>query len=146
MGFLAGEKVTAGRLNMLQPVPYSETGTTNLVVTTTETAIDGCSITLTTQTDGALYVARAVISHDSTGTTAANVDTRCFLDGSALSGSARWSGTAATDFGEASMLWHGSVGTAGDHTFELMAKGGTSVAVTILAAFTKIEVIVYEDV
>lgn len=146
MPFLAGERVTAGRLNMLQPVPYSETGTSTQTVTTTETLIDGCSITLTTLTDGALYVARAVVTHDSIGTSTANIDTRCFLDGSALSGSARWSSTTATDFGEASMLWHGPVGAAGSHTWDLRTKGGTGVTAQVLGVFTKIEVLIYEAV
>jgi hypothetical protein len=146
MGFLAGERVTAARLNRLQPVPYSATGTTTQTVTTTETLIDGCTITLTTETDGAFYAARAVVTHDSTGTSTTNIDTRCFLDGSALSGSARWSGTVASDFGEASMLWQGPVGAAGSHTFDLRTKGGSGVTTQILGVFTKIEVTIYEAV
>lgn len=142
---LSGEMLTAPRLNRLQPDPYNAVGTSNLALSTTETDITGASITLTTETAGAYYVAQATFSYDITSATTAFASGICQLDGVSLNGNARWSGEVTTDFGEASFMWRGPVGAAGSHTFKLRGSMSSGTGIQILAAFTTLLVTIYED-
>lgn len=146
MAFLAGERITAARLNRLKPAVYSATGSSNLALTTTDTDISGATVTFTTDTDGATYSVIAVFSYDITSATTASTLGVCQLDGTPLSGQSRWSGEVGTDFGMAPQQWTGSVGTAGSHTFKLSASMSLGTGITVLAAFTKLIVTIQEDV
>jgi hypothetical protein len=146
MSYAAGDLLTAGRTNRLQPRTYDATGTSNLALTTTETDIAGATITLTTETAGAIYVVRADFSFDITSATTAFASGVCQLDGVSLSGQARWSGEVTTDFGPASHGWRGVISSAGSHTFKLRGSISSGTGITVLAAFTKIFVTIAEVV
>lgn len=144
MSFLAGERVTAARINRLQPAQYDATGTANLALTTTDTDVAGASITLTTDTNTATYAVTAVFQFDITTATTAFATGSCLLDGVALSGQARWAGANTTDFATGVQVWRGSAGTAGSHTFKLRGSMSSGTGIQILGAFTKIIVTIYE--
>lgn len=144
MGFAAGETPTAARLNLIQCVPYDATGSANLALAATEADVPGASITLTTLTNGAIYVAQAVFQFDITTATTNFATGACYLDGVALSGQARWAGANATDFATGMQIWKGPVGTAGSHTFKLRGSMSSGTGIQILGAFTKIIVTIYE--
>jgi hypothetical protein len=146
MVYLAGERITAARINRLKPAVYNAVGSSNLALSTTETDITGASITLTTETAGAYYVVQATFSFDITSATTSFASGVCQLDGSSLTGNARWSGEVTTDFGEASFTWRGAVGTAGSHTFKLRGSMSSGTGIQVLAAFTTLLVTIYEEV
>lgn len=145
MAFLAGERITAARINRLQPTPYSATGSGNLALSTSEADVTGASITLTTETDGAYYVCHATFAFDITSATTSFATGNMYLDGSAITGSCRWSGEVTTDFGTDTQMWHGAVGTAGSHTFKLRGSMSSGTGIQILGAFTRIIVTIYEE-
>jgi hypothetical protein len=144
MGFLAGETVTAGRLNLIQPATYDATGSTNLALATTEADVAGAAITLTSLTANATYIAQAVFQFDITTATMAFASGVCQLDGSSLSGNARWAAANNTDFATGAQMWRGPVGTAGSHTFKLRGSMSSGTGIQILGAFTKLIVTIYE--
>jgi hypothetical protein len=146
MSYAAGDLLTAGRTNRLQAKTYDATGTTNLALTTTETDIAGASVTLTTETPGAIYVVRADFSFDIASATTAFTSGVCQLDGVSLSGQARWSGEVGTDYGPASHGWRGTIAAAGSHTFKLRGAISAGTGITVLAAFTKLFVTIHEVV
>lgn len=146
MGYLAGERMTAARTNRLQPRTYGAVGSTNLALTTSEQDIAGATVTVTSETPGAIYVVRADFSFDITSATTAFASGLCYLDGAALTGNARWSGEVATDFGPATFGWRGAVGAAGSHTWKLRGVMSSGTGITILAAFTTLTVVIYEEV
>jgi hypothetical protein len=157
MPILAGQTVTAGQLNRMQPTPYYEqAGTPTNLSTTTFVDIGGCSITLTTAAANAAYTVQANFSFD-TVTSVASAPfpyTRGALDvnGVVQSGEARWSeGTTGMDTGDYSMSsksWSGTLAAAGSHTLKLVGAlnsvtGGPVIAST---GFTDITVVIYEVV
>lgn len=149
MSFLAGEIITAQRLNRIQPVPYEEACTAALTATTSTYAdITGCSITLTTNTDNAIYVARAVFDCNvlATSTTILMVG-RMQLDGVTASGIAVYAMDALTR-ATVTMSWKGTVTTAGSHTFKLQGALTSALATggTFQQDDTKIHVTIYEVV
>ena len=148
MAFLAGETITAGRLQRLQPTPYAATGTSNLTLASTETDVPGASITLTSETNGALYVCQAVFSFDIVTDTTDRAEGILHLDGTQVSGNARWAGQDALNFAMAPQQWQGALGSAGEHTLKLRGFRSTDAAgrIDVLGAFTKIQVTVYEEV
>lgn len=146
MAFLSGERITAARLNRLKPTIYTATGDTNLNLTTTPADISGASVTFTTETAGATYNVIAEFSYDIASANTAYTLGVCQLDGVDLSGQSRWSGEVGTDYGMSSQQWSGSVGSVGSHTIKLRASMSAGTGTTVLAAFTKLTVIIQEDV
>jgi len=75
MAFLSGDRLTAARVNHIQPVTYGpaicDASLTRTV--TTYADISGCSITFTTETDLAVVVAHAVFDC-AVGTTSTTTD------------------------------------------------------------------------
>jgi hypothetical protein len=143
---LSGEMLTAQRLNRLQPRPNNAVGSSNLTLSTTETDLTGASVTATTETAGAYYVAVANFAFDISSATTAFALGVCQLDGVSLTGNARWSGEVGTDFGEASFQWRGPVGAAGSHTWKLRGSMSVGTGIVMIAAFTTLIVTIYEDV
>ncbi|MEU2149310.1 hypothetical protein ABZ741_34060 [Streptomyces globisporus] len=150
MPILAGQIITAGQLNRLQPVVYSATGSSNLVLTTTDTDVPGASVTLTTGTANAIYVAHGVFCFDAGGAVTDFGSGILNVDGAQASGNARWSGEVGTDFGTDTQLWTGTLPAAGSHTLKLQGSRSAAPAggiqITMLGAFTKILVTIYEVV
>ncbi len=145
MSFLAGETITAARLNRLQPTTYSATGSSNLTLSTTTTDITGASITLTSEAANAIYVVTATFAFDVVTATTDYAEGKFYLDSVVQSGFARWSGEVTTDYGTTAQQWRGTLSAAGSHTLKLSAsRGSTGGQIDVLAAFTKIVATIYE--
>ncbi|GAA2985375.1 hypothetical protein [Streptomyces fulvorobeus] len=149
----AGGIVTAGQLSRMQPRPhYRQAGSPTTISTTAFTAVDGCSVTLTTTAPNAAYTVQANFSYD-VMTAVAGVYTKgaLFVDGVQQSGEARWTeGTSGSDSGDYDMAgksWFGILAAAGSHTLDLRcglsAAGGASIACT---GYTDLTVTIYEVV
>ncbi|WP_405413941.1 hypothetical protein [Streptomyces rubiginosohelvolus] len=147
MPIYAGQTVTAGQLTRLQPVPYEATGTTNLnPIPVAEADVAGALLSIATTTANAFFVATATFSFDTLVTTSTFAEGRLRVDGVNASGAARWSGPVATDFGSAAQQWSGTLAAAGNHTFQLRAAANSGSDIQLLAAYTKLQVTIYEVV
>ncbi len=149
MAFLSGERITATRINRLQPKVYSAACSAALTATTSTYAdITGASVTLTTDTDNAVYMATAVFDMNvlATSTTILMVG-RMQIDGVTDSGIAVYAMDALTR-ATVTMQWHGTISSAGSHTFKL--QGALTNALATGGAFqqddTKLIVSIYEVV
>ncbi|MEU1775336.1 hypothetical protein ABZ501_20270 [Streptomyces sp. NPDC019922] len=146
MPILSGQVLTAGQLTRLQPRPYDVTASGNLALGTAEADVPGASITLTTLAANAVYVATGTFSFDITTATTAFASGALDVDGTAPSGQARWSGEVGTDFGPAVQQWSGTLPAVGNHTFKLRGSMSAGTGITILGAYTRLIVTVYEVV
>jgi hypothetical protein len=145
--FLAGEFLTADRLNRLQPVDYEAPATAALsVATATYADIPGCSVTLNTTTPNAAFKAWGVFDCSVTTTNAtALIVGRLLVDGVNQNGIAVYAMDTA-DRATIGMVWTGTLGAAGSHTLKL--QGGLTAAVasggSILQSDTKLLVTITE--
>lgn len=147
MPFLAGQRITAARLQRLQPAEYSATGTANVVLTSSDQVLTGAQVTLVSETAGATFVCQGFYSFDITSDTTDYAEGTMYLDGTKVSGSVRWAGANSSNFAMAAQMWRGSLGAAGAHTFDLRAfKSGSTGGIQTLGAFTNLLVTVYEVV
>jgi hypothetical protein len=148
MAFAAGQRVTAGQLNRVQPTPYSApaTGSGLAMTGTTYTDIPGCSVTLTTQAAGATYVAVGVFDASVTTTNASTLMLgHLLVDGSADTGIAiKAMDTADRD--TVTMVWQGTLPSAGSHILKLQGALSAVSAGTgsFLQTDTKIQVTITE--
>lgn len=148
MGFLAGETITAGKLNRIQPATYEEACTAALTVTTATYAdITGCSITLTTQADNATYMAEAVFDSNVTVVSGTSLMVgRLLVDGVTATGIAVYA-MDTTDRATIAMRWRGVLSSAGSHTLKLQgANSGAAGTGVFQQDDTKIQVTIYEVV
>lgn len=126
MALLAGERITAARLNRLQPTTYSAIGTGGPLVGPQSNAdVTGCTVTFTTETAGATYKAWVVIDHDKTTANSSVNFGRLNVDGAnqtATTGSAQ---DALTDRMVAGQNYHGVLAAAGSHTLKVVASPPT---------------------
>ncbi|MET7412525.1 hypothetical protein [Streptomyces rubiginosohelvolus] len=145
MPILAGQIITAGQLNRLQPVPYEVTGISNLnPVPVAEADVPGALLSITTLAANAFFTATGTFSFDTISATSTFAEGRLRVDGANASGAARWSGPAATDFGPAAQQWSGTLAAAGIHTFQLRAAANSGADIQLLGAYTKLQVVIYE--
>lgn len=147
MSFLAGETITAGRLNRLQPVDYDAAATSALAVgNSTYADIPGCSITLTTGAANATYKAWAVLdcSVTAVSTTALMVG-RHVVDGVVDTGIAVYA-MDTLDRATIAMMWRGTLASAGSHTLKLQGALTATVASggSFLQSDTKLMVTITE--
>jgi hypothetical protein len=148
MGFLAGETLTAGKLNRIQPTPYEEACTASLTVTTATYAdITGASITLTTQADNAIYMAEAVFDCNVTGTSTTSLMVgRLLVNGVADSGISVYA-MDTLDRSTIAMRWRGTLAATGSHTLKLQgANSGAAGTGVFQQDDTKLQVTIYEVV
>jgi len=143
----AGALVTADQFNRIQPNTYHASCSSDLVGSVTATAITGASITLTTETDGAVWTAVANFDFDTagSGTTTAG-EGLLFVDGVEAGGKALFQVGAATanDRGTVGQNWMGTLATAGSHTLAL--RGTLPANMEINAGHTRLTVTVFEVV
>lgn len=147
MTILAGEIVTAGRLDRLQSRTYNQPATGNLTFTTTVTDIPGAVINLTTETDGATWEVDGTFDI-SVGTASASVlcEGRLYVDGAMQTGSALKMATVV-DRATVYQQWSGTLATAGAHTFTLRGlRSSGSLNMVVFATHTKLRVEITEVV
>lgn len=144
MPFLAGEIVTAERLNLLQPKVYSARASTALDGPQSFVEIPGCTINFDSLTDNA----RVKVDFQAAirvGTDASRVDVVAQIDG--VSTLPRCSFGAASpavgDVVTAAGVVEESLGSAGNHTIRLVADMDDTQQVDV---YTGLTVTVYEVV
>jgi hypothetical protein len=136
MSFAAGQRVTAGQLNRIQPVDYEADATDLLLMSNTTAAdIPGATVTVTTVADNAAYKVVGVFDAEVlvTSTTGLMVG-KLVVDGTGASGTAVY-GMDTADRATIVMTWTGTLGAAGDHTLKL--QGNLSASISSGARFNK---------
>lgn len=147
MAFLAGDMLTATRANRSQPKTYRAGQTSSLVGPATLADVPGCSITLTTETASAAFVAQCIYDYEITtsngGLSSGNLD----VDGTTQTEFAvfRFNNTSTNVNNRASIAhtYRGTLGAAGSHTLKLVASPSTGHRVFAYSALT---VTIYEVV
>lgn len=126
MPLLAGQIFTADTATNLKTKKYNAVGTGGPLVGPQSNAdVTGCTITLTTLTDGASYTAWIVIDHDKTTANSSVNFGRLNVDGvnaTPTTGSAQ---DAVTDRTVAGQNYQGTLATAGSHTLKVVASPPT---------------------
>lgn len=141
MAFLAGENITAGRLNRLQPKVYSATATATLAASSTDADITGASITLTTEANNATVMVTFFADFDLTGASTATATARCKIDGTAVGPFAEYGAEVTTDRSTSGNTFVTTIATAGSHTIKLV---GTTAASQTITTQTTLSVVVTE--
>lgn len=146
MAILAGEIVSAGRLGWLQPTTYAVTPSGPLVLSTSVQDIPGCSITLTTATANAGFAVTADVDCVvTTVNTTTLIEARLVIDGVDQAGRTTYA-MDTLDRGTVAGLWDGTLGSAGSHTFKLVAAMNGAGAGSIQSSNTKLRVVITEVV
>ena len=147
MPFASGQKLNAARLNALQPTTYEAAASGTLTLGTSLTDVPGASVTLTSLTAGAIYIATAVFDMNIT-TAAAGQLVEGHLDVDGADQAARaLKQMGAVDRATVGQEWRGALTAAGSHTLKLRGlKNGASGVATIVTIHTKLQVTIYEVV
>ncbi|MEU5980140.1 hypothetical protein [Streptomyces sp. NPDC047315] len=144
MPILAGQIVTAGQLDRMQPTPYSAECTAALTGTTTYQPIPGLTITLATETAGARFTAAGVFDCSVTTVHATNL-----MVGKLQINSVDQSGLAihamdTLDRDTVAMSWSGTLGSAGTQTFTLLGVVNAAGGGGLFHINSRLEVVIYE--
>lgn len=121
MGFAAGERVTAGRLNLLQPTTYSAVGTGMITGPATNADVSSTSTAITTVNDNATYKVTAVWDVTLTGSTTSLLTARLNVDGSNVSPLGTYGASVSGNRATITQQYTGTLVSAGSHTFKLVA-------------------------
>lgn len=121
MAFQAGERMTAARLNRLQPKTYSAVGSGTLTGAQSNADVTDATITLTTEVANATYKAWCVWDCITTNTASGTLLARMSLDGSALTPLATFNGPDSGERGTIGQHYSGTLTASGSHTFKLIA-------------------------
>lgn len=144
MSILAGEIVTAARLQRLQPVTYYAQGSGTLVGASSNGDVPSATVTFNTATANAVYVATGVWDIDIVTATTAITTARIAVDGTVQSPLMTYAGEVATDRATVTQTYRGTLATAGSHTIKLVASPPANVQ--IQGANSSIAVTIYEIV
>lgn len=149
MPILAGQIVTADDLNNLKTASYAARATGTLTGIVVNTDVPGATITLTTATNNAVYVAHATFDVDWQGAAAVGnvVVGKLNVDGTLQAGdcNVEQAAGATGDRIPGSQVWRGTLAAAGSHTLKLQASV-PSAQQRILNPHTAIEVTIHEVV
>jgi hypothetical protein len=129
MAFLAGERITAARLNRLQTVTYGAIGSGTVVASSTNADVTSATVTITTEAASAQYKAICVWDYNATGVPGASSTARLAIDGVGQSPLATFRGDAANERGTVTQTYEGNLGAAGTYTFKLIATTSTNVEI-----------------
>lgn len=121
MPILAGQTITETTLNRLRPKTYFAVGSGQVVGALTNADVTDATITLTTETAGAEYEAECVWDFDATATGTGNSSARMALDGLPQTPLATFGGNDTAERASVAQNYHGTLPTAGSHTFKLLA-------------------------
>lgn len=120
MGFLAGQTVTAGQLDRIQPKKYSAIGSGTLTGPQTNADVVDATVTMTTET-AATYVAWCVWDNNTVGASTGTFLGRLNIDGVNQSPLATAADPDSSARVTAAQSYHGVLAAAGSHTFKLVA-------------------------
>lgn len=146
MPILSGQVVTANDLNHLKPTTYLAAQTADVSGSVTDTDLTGLTITLTTETDNAIYLATCFLDFDHSASTSTVALGKFVVDGSTQSGEVVYQqGTAVTtDRMTPGNTWRGTLATAGSHTLKMIATIPANI--TCHLTNSKLHVVIYEVV
>jgi hypothetical protein len=142
MALDAGAVVTADELRRLQPTTYQAIATADLAGSVTTTDVTGATVTLTTETDDAVFVATGVFDFDLTGAVTTTGQGFLAVDGTRETAEALLGAEVSTDRGTTTQMWRGTLGTAGSHTLKL--QGTLPANMEINATHTTLTITIYE--
>lgn len=144
MSILAGEIVTAARLNQLQPKVYYAQGSGSVVGAATNADVPSATVTFDTETDGAVYAVTGTWDVNWTGATTSIGTARIAVDGAAQTPLCTFQAEVATDRGTYSQCYSGALAAAGSHTIKLIASPAANQ--TVEGTNSSIAVTIYEAV
>jgi hypothetical protein len=121
VAFLAGEDITAGRLNRLQPVKTWVYQSAPLVGPQTVVLVPGCTFSYVTEMPNAKWMAWWFLDFDNTGTQTGTSLGRVRVAGFTAPVYGSWPGEVTTDRGSPGNQASGTLGAAGTYLFELVA-------------------------
>jgi hypothetical protein len=121
MSFLAGERITAARLNRLQPTEYFIQQTAVLAGATTNVLVPGMTIPFTTLAPNATYTATWFLDFDITTAHTGTSLGRARLDASIVATYADFAGEVVTDRMSPGNQFSGTIALAGAHTLDVVA-------------------------
>lgn len=147
MAILSGQRITAALLRNLKPATYDAAASGTLVLTTSQQDITGASITLTTATAGAVFVATGTFDVNVTTAQASQL-AEGHLDVDGVDQTPRaLRDTNAISRVTVTRSWRGTLGAAGSHTLKLRGvKTGTTNVVSMVTTHTGLTVVIYEVV
>lgn len=120
MTILAGEIVTAARLNRLQPKTYYAIGTGTVTGAASNVDVANATVTFDTEVDGATYTVVGTWDVNWTGATTTIGTARVQVDGVSQSPLCTFQAEVATDRGTYSQTYFGTLAAAGSHTIKLV--------------------------
>ncbi|MGW2044631.1 hypothetical protein ACWCPF_05540 [Streptomyces sp. NPDC001858] len=145
MAFLAGDTLKAQRINRLQPKSYRAGQTSPLAGPAAMADVPGCSITLTTETAGAVFVAECEYDFEVTTSNGGLSSGNLNVDGATQTEFAvfRWNNTSTNVNNRATTpaTYRGTLSAAGSHTLKLVASPSTGHR---LFAYSALTVTIYE--
>ncbi|XQE79508.1 hypothetical protein ACN24L_12325 [Streptomyces microflavus] len=119
MPVYAGQALTAGQLNRMQPRPYLAEASGNLIAGTTYQPIPGCSLVAPSTVAGATWTATGIFDCTVTTVHATNLMVgRLLVNGASQTGLAIHA-MDTTDRDTVAMVWSGTLGAAGSNTFAM---------------------------
>lgn len=144
MGFLAGDLITAQRLNRLKATPYWKAATGTLGASQTNIDIPGVTITFTTETNLAVVQCWWYVDADLSGATTNAGFSRALLDNVTPSDVfASFGAEVATDRGTPGQSQLFTIPTAGSHTIKVQ---GTTPANFTFNVYSTLMLLVHEVV
>lgn len=143
MGFLAGEDITAGRLNRLQPTTYWAQASGTVAASQTNVDVPGATLSITTQTANAQLEIVWFADFDMTGAGTATGSVRPFVGATGAPAFAVFGAEVTTDRGTPGNTWVTTVAAASTFTVKLVA---TTTANQTLNIYTTLKVTVTEVV
>ncbi|MFF4834113.1 hypothetical protein [Streptomyces sp. NPDC001315] len=143
MAFLAGERVTAARLNRLQPKTYRAAATGLLNGPQTAADVPGATVTFTTEAANAVYVVDAWFDYDLSGSTTLLGSGNIHVDGVIQAEYAVFQANVVNDRSSVGHTYRGTLATAGSHTIKLV---GSPVANQTINTYSSVTITIYEVV
>lgn len=144
MGFLAGEDITAARLNRLQPKQYFAQASGTIPASQTSVDIPGVTVTFTTEMPNAIYTAHLVTDFDWDVATSALSSSRIKVDGAfPINLFAVAQMPSNVERATNGQNYRGVLGAAGSHTITSVA---TTSANNTINVYSSLLVVIYEVV
>lgn len=144
MTILAGEIITAARLQRLQPVTYYAIGSGTLAGAATNGDVPSATVTFDTDVANAVYMVTGVWDWDIVTATTATGTARIMVDGAVASPLCTFAGAVSTDRGTVTQSYQGTLAATGSHTIKLVASPAANQQ--IQGANSSISVTIYEVV
>jgi hypothetical protein len=144
VAFLAGENITAARLNRLQPRTYWAQASSTIGASQTNVDVPSATVTFTTDAANATIVVAWPAAFYFAGAAGGLSSVSVLIDGSSSSPMFAISQqSASTDKNQGMGVWQTTLATAGSHTVKLRGTTNTNTTVQI---YTALSVTVYEVV